>query len=60
MKQNKVLSNKMEKETYSRKQTLLMLLFKICEHCLASSNEKNTTEEVNKYFQNDNNNIIKT
>ncbi|KAE9536320.1 hypothetical protein AGLY_007109 [Aphis glycines] len=48
MKQNKVLSNRMEKEVYSRKQALLMLLFKICEHCLTPIKEKNTIEEVIK------------
>lgn len=48
MKQNKVLLNRMEKDVYSRKQTLLMLLFKICEHCLTPSKEKNTIEEVKK------------
>lgn len=56
MKQNKVLLSRMEKEVYSRKQTLLMLLYKICEHCLTPSREENTTEEVkkpiiNKYFK---------
>lgn len=50
MKQNKVLSNRMEKEAYSRKQALLMLLFKICEHCLTPSKEKNTIEEVIKNY----------
>jgi len=50
MKQNKVLSNRMEKEVYSRKQALLMLLFKICEHCLTPSKEKNTIEEVIKNY----------
>lgn len=50
MKQNKVLLNRMEKEVYSRKQTLLMLLYKICEHCLTPSKEKRcATEEVNEY-----------
>ncbi|XP_025204074.1 probable cyclin-dependent serine/threonine-protein kinase DDB_G0292550 isoform X2 [Melanaphis sacchari] len=49
MKQNKVLSNRMEKEAYSRKQTLLMLLFKICEHCLMPSKE-NTIEEIECLF----------
>lgn len=48
MKQNKVLLSRMEKEVYSRKQTLLMLLFKICEHCLTPSKEENSTEEVIK------------
>lgn len=48
MKQNKVLLSRMEKEVYSRKQTLLMLLFKICEHCLTPSKEDNSTEEVIK------------
>lgn len=48
MKQNKVLLSRMEKEVYSRKQTLLMLLNKICEHCLTPSREENTTEEVKK------------
>lgn len=56
MKQNKVLLSRMEKEVYSRKQTLLMLLYKICEHCLTPNREENTTEEVkkpiiNKYFK---------
>ncbi|XP_060880963.1 GATA zinc finger domain-containing protein 14 isoform X2 [Metopolophium dirhodum] len=50
MKLNKVLSNRMEKEVYSRKQALLMLLFKICEHCLTPSKEKNTIEEVECLF----------
>jgi hypothetical protein len=63
MKQNKVLSNRMEKEAYSRKQALLMLLFKICEHCLTPSKEKNTIEEVikklhDKSFENVINQII--
>lgn len=48
MKQNKVLLNRMEKEVYSRKQTLLMLLFKICEHCLTPIKGESTIEEVNK------------
>lgn len=50
MKQNKVLSSRMEKEVYSRKQTLLILLFKICEHCLTPGKDKDcTVEEVNTY-----------
>lgn len=48
MKQNKMLLNRMEKEVYSRKQTLLVLLFKICEHCLTPNKEENTIEEVKK------------
>uniref|UniRef100_A0A2S2NWX4 MIF4G domain-containing protein A n=1 Tax=Schizaphis graminum TaxID=13262 RepID=A0A2S2NWX4_SCHGA len=50
MKQNKVLLNRMEKEAYSRKQALLMLLFKIGEHCLTPSKEKNTIEEIECLF----------
>jgi len=50
MKQNKVLLNRMEKEVYSRKQALLMLLFKICEHSLTPSKEKNAVEEVIKNY----------
>ncbi|XP_026811427.1 uncharacterized protein LOC113552741 isoform X3 [Rhopalosiphum maidis] len=50
MKQNKVLLNRMEKEAYSRKQALLMLLLKICEHCLTPSKEKNTIEEIECLF----------
>lgn len=42
----------MEKEVYSRKQALLMLLFKICEHCLTPNKEKDTIEEVIKYDKN--------
>lgn len=46
MKQNKVLLNRMEKEFYSRKQALLMLLYKICEHCLSPNKEEKSIEEV--------------
>ncbi|VVC40542.1 Hypothetical protein CINCED_3A021169 [Cinara cedri] len=45
MKQNKVLSNRMEKEVYSRKQSLLILLFKICEHCLTPTKEEDAIKE---------------
>ncbi|XP_025416182.1 uncharacterized protein LOC112687602 isoform X2 [Sipha flava] len=50
MKQNKVLLSRMEKEAYSRKQTLLMLLFKICEHCLMPTKEQTSTEEIECLF----------
>lgn len=51
MKQNKILLNRMEKEFYCRKQALLMLLFKICEHCLAPKKEENTIEEVLEHYK---------
>lgn len=47
MKQNKVLLNRMEHEYYSRKQALLMLLAKICEHCLILNTEENSNDQVN-------------
>ncbi|XP_050430494.1 uncharacterized protein LOC126839298 isoform X2 [Adelges cooleyi] len=50
MKQNKVLLNRMELEYYSRKQALLMLLAKICEHCLLPDKGENANAEVNCMF----------
>ncbi|XP_050537123.1 uncharacterized protein LOC126903155 isoform X2 [Daktulosphaira vitifoliae] len=50
MKQNKVLLNRMEHEYYSRKQALLMLLAKICEHCLILNIEENSNDQVDCMF----------